>query len=558
MALEASQNGASQAPKGVRMTRIDRRNILALGLGATGSVVAAKGLGAQEFRSRGRPRGENDPHTMNLNTRIEDYRSRERGPRANPVLFWNDVSLQLVALDHSIPAEDARAPGPCAAARALALAHIVMADAVAAVYPVDFDGFYVRDKASARGFPDVFVGGAAAWILEYIYSTPAHSQFIGAQRLRFLDAYEQRALAAWEAGLAYARNELFTLNWDWPAIKAAVLATPTPYVPEPRRHHADPFNADQGFYGVNWGSFTPLDARFGDISELGPGPPPREGSAEYVRDFDEVMNLGAYEPGEPLSDQQKVGLFWAYDGARLIGPPPRLYNQFVRQIADSDGMSVPEMARLLALCNLAMADGGIVAWEAKYRYNIWRPVAAIRNAERGAGRDWRPLGSPRTNPSQFALGRDTQTRATAQNFLGAGEFGALPEPKSDALDYKLAAFTPNFPAFPSGHATFGSACFNMLKKVRAERADTRLDPARLDVFEDFVSDELNGLSIDNFRNQPRPYVPMTFTSIDDMIEDNNRSRVYLGVHWNFDCNRGAESGAKIAARIYDNAYRRGR
>ena len=41
-----------------------------------------------------------------------------------------------------------------------------------------------------------------------------------------------------------------------------------------------------------------------------------------------------------------------------------------------------------------------------------------------------------------------------------------------------------------------------------------------------------------------------------MIEDNNRSRVHLGVHWNFDCERGAELGARVAERIYRNAYQR--
>lgn len=535
------------------MPFFNRRNVLAFGLGATGSLVAAKGLGAQE---RGRTSA-NSPDTMNLNTTLQDYHLRDPRPRPNPVLFWNDVSLQLVAIDHSIDAKDARAPGPCATARALGLAHIVMADAAAAVYPVDFAGLYVRGKASAKGFPDVFVGGAAAWVLEYIYSTPAHAQFIGAQRLRFLDSYDQAALAAWEAGLAFARNELFTSRWDWTAIRAAILSTPTPYVPEPGKHNVDPYNADQGFYGVDWGKFPPLDPRLGDVANLGPGDPPSEDDDEYIRDLEEVKSLGAYDPERPSRDQLQVGVFWAYDGPRLIGTPPRLYNQFTRQIADSDGMSVPEMARLLALCNIAMADAGIVCWEAKYRYNVWRPVLGIQHAATDPVRNWRPLGAPRTNPTQFALGRDTQSRATAQNFLGAGEINTLPEGASQSLDYKLAAFTPNFPAYPSGHATFGSACFNMLKRVRAEREATRQDPDRLDVFDDFVSDELNGISIDNFKNQPRPYMPMTYTSIDEMIEDNGRSRVFLGVHWNFDSSRGSESGARIADKIYEGAYTRG-
>lgn len=525
---------------------LNRRQLMALGVGASTSLALAQSLAAQERSSR----------PMNLDPRGREPVLRDAGRKPNPVLFWNGVSLQLVALDHSVEAKDARAPGPCATARALGLAHIVMADAVAAVYPTDFEGLYVKAKASARGFPDVFVGGAAAWILEYIYGTPAHSQFIGSQRLRFLDSYDQSALPAWEAGLAFARNELFTSRWDWTAIRTAILATPTLYVPKARGHNVDPFNADQGFYGVNWGRFAALDPRLGNVADLGPEEPPEEGDAEYRRDFEEVRQLGAYDPESPLRTHHLLGLFWAYDGPRLIGPPPRLYNQIVRQIADEDGMSVPEMARLFALCNLAMADGGIVAWEAKYRYNIWRPVVAIRNApNRGRG-DWRPLGAPRTNPSQFALGRDTQGRAVAQSFMGAGESSGLPEPARGTLPYKLAAFTPNFPAYPSGHATFGSACFNILKKVRAEREPTRRNPDRIETAIDFVSDELNGISIDNFRNQARPYRPIAYRSIDQMIDDNNKSRVYLGVHWNFDCDRGSESGARIASRIYGNAYRR--
>ena len=306
---------------------------------------------------------------------------------------------------------------------------------------------------------------------------------------------------------------------------------------------------------MNWGDFPPLDPQFGDVASLGPGTPPPDTDAEYLHDFEEVRRLGTYPQERPTREQLQVGLFWAYDGARLIGTPPRLYNQIVRQIAEDDEMSIPEMARLLALCNLAMADGGIVAWEAKYRYGVWRPAVAIRQWRRPQT-DWGPFGSPRTNPTQFALGKDTQFRATAQNFLGASEY-TLPEPASRALAYKLAAFTPNFPAYPSGHATFGSACFNMLRKVRAERDRTRANPDRLNASIDFVSDELNGVSIDNFTNRPRPYVPRSYSSIDQMIEENNRSRVHLGVHWNFDCDRGAVSGALVADRIYRHAYQRG-
>lgn len=527
-------------------SRLSRRGLLVAGASAA-TGLASVAASAQERERR----------TMNLGGNGAARAGRELARRHHPVLFWNEASLQLVALDHSIDAKDARAPGPCASARALGLAHVVMADAVAAAYGADFEPMLVRTRADRGDFPDVFIGGAVAWILEYIYSTPAHSQLLGSLRLQFLDSYPPEALRVWEAGLSFARNEAFTSRWDWTAIRHALLQAPTPYVPAPRGHNVDPFNADQGFYGVRWGRHTPLHPNFGEIGAFLPPPPPGENDDEYVRDFQEVRRLGAFRQDGATDDQVRQGLFWAYDGARLIGTPPRLYNQIVRQIAEDDAMSVPEMARLLALCNLAMADVGIVAWEAKYRYGVWRPVVAIRNSLQVPRNEWRPFGSPRTNPSQFALGRDTQARATAQNLMGASEVQAsLPEPVDRVLPYKLAAFTPNFPAYPSGHASFGSACFNILKRVRAERERTRGAPDRINPQLEFVSDELNGVSIDNFSNRARPYLPLSYSSIDRMIEDNNRSRVYLGVHWHFDCERGSETGARVGEHIVRSAYRR--
>ena len=57
------------------------------------------------------------------------------------------------------------------------------------------------------------------------------------------------------------------------------------------------------------------------------------------------------------------------------------------------------------------------------------------------------------------------------------------------------------------------------------------------------------------RNEARPYLPIKYTQIDQMIEGNNKSRVHLGLHWNFDCEFGSRSGARIADAAYRNAYR---
>jgi hypothetical protein len=274
-----------------------------------------------------------------------------------------------------------------------------MADAVCAAYEVDYEGLYVRERnAGASDFPDVFVGGATARILEYIFGTPAHSQFIASKRMRFLENQERRALRVWEAGLAFGRNEAFTSHWNRRDINEAIRKTPTTYVATAARAHGRPFNPDQGFYDVLWGRIRPLTPGFGNIADYGPGDPPRERDSEYRRDYLDVLERGAYRE-ELTPEQVRSGLFWAYDGARLIGTPTRLYNTVIRQIAEDDGLSPHEMARLLALSNIAIADASIVCWGAKYHYRVWRPVVAIRQTA-----EWIPAGVPRTNPMQLPWG----------------------------------------------------------------------------------------------------------------------------------------------------------
>jgi membrane-associated phospholipid phosphatase len=525
---------------------MNRRRMLqlGLGLGSAGLLSTSPRLAAQETYSR----------SPGFSPRRHSIDVRDALPRVNPVLFWNNVCLELMALDHSIDAADSRAPGPCAAATALALVHIAMADATAAVYPVDYEAFYVRGvRFGPMEFPEAFVGGAAARMLEHIYNTPAHTQLIGMQRLHFLKELGPQAQDAWNAGLSFARAEAFASRWKWREIKHAAVTSSSDYRPRPGEHDVDPFNPDQKFYGVTWGQVEPLVRELRSAA-VGPGEPPHERDREFIRDAEEVREIGVFHPGGATDKQVSVGLYWAYDAARLIGPPPRQYNQFVRQIIKHDGMSVPEMARALALCNIAMAEAGVVAWEGKYRYRVWRPVLALPRLL--GDRNWRPFGSPRSNPAQFSLGSDTEFRLTALSMLGGGERHFSSKPAQNVLPYEEACFTPNFPSYPSGHATFGSACFNMLKRVRAEREPTQRDGGRLDGVGDFVSDELNGISIDHFRNEPRPYLPIAYRHIDRMIEDNNKSRIYLGVHWDFDCKYGSESGARIADVVYRHAYRR--
>jgi len=94
-------------------------------------------------------------------------------------------------------------------------------------------------------------------------------------------------------------------------------------------------------------------------------------------------------------------------------------------------------------------------------------------------------------------------------------------------------FTPPFPAYPSGHATFGAAALHMTRLFYNVSVKDRSPD---DLFDDlaFVSDEFNGVNRDN-RGAVRPRHVRNFSDgLWQMIEENGRSRVYLGVHWIFD------------------------
>ena len=211
-------------------------------------------------------------------------------------------------------------------------------------------------------------------------------------------------------------------------------------------------------------------------------------------------------------DQTHIGIFWAYDGTPSLCAPPRLYNQIALHIAAQMRSGPIETARLLALAHLAMADAGIAIWESKYHYQLWRPVTGIRESDESTG----PSGLGDSNPATVGDPSFSPLGAPASNLSGPN-------------------FTPPFPAYPSGHAGFGGALFQVLRRVYGT------DRIRFT----FVSDELNGETVDN-DGHVRPRLPRTFSSLSQAEDENGQSRIYLGIHWAFDKTAGIAQGRRIA------------
>jgi vanadium chloroperoxidase len=182
----------------------------------------------------------------------------------------------------------------------------------------------------------------------------------------------------------------------------------------------------------------------------------------------------------------------------------------VREIAAAKGNTVDQNARLFAFVNAAMGDAGILAWDQKYRHDFWRPVVGIREHDKSMG----PLSPMPTNN----IDNDCDP-----------EWLPLGAPASNSSDRN---FTPPFPAYPSGHATFGAAAFHIVRLFYGVAAgDRKADTVYVGPF---ISDELNGVTRDN-AGTVRPRHARAFPrGLWQMIEENGFSRIWLGVHWSFD------------------------
>jgi len=122
----------------------------------------------------------------------------------------------------------------------------------------------------------------------------------------------------------------------------------------------------------NWGKRKPWLMSSG--SQFRPGPPPALTSERWTRDYNEIKALGAKNSTQRTPEQTAIAKFWE-------ATAPNVYWPVARSVAVASGRDVTANARLLAIAAMAMDDGLIAVFDAKYAYNFWRPVTAIRNGD---------------------------------------------------------------------------------------------------------------------------------------------------------------------------------
>jgi PAP2 superfamily len=477
-------------------------------LGLAGSTRAQSVLGASHRPQEG----------------IQESADRQKRPHGDDatqrLLFWNEVVLKANARDHarSAPLKPEQG-GPLRTARAFAIVQIAVFDAYNAIVggyesytdldlisgDEDCDSDRGHDSDRGRGSDrrrasvDAAIAQAAGDTLKVLY--PSQAADIAAVQETDLDTIPDGR--AKDAGIRIGRRAAEVI--------LAIRSNDGSQHQEPNYHvdyfppsgpgkwTPDPSSGSTLAMGAHWASLVrPFVIRSAD--QFRAAPTPALDSAAYARAVDELKRVGGANSQERTEDQTIAGIYWAYDGTPFLGTPPRLYNQIVVHIADQMGTRGIELARLLALVNVAMADAGLASWDTKYHEVFWRPVTAIPN--------FVPLGAPASN----TIGRN---------------------------------FTPPFPAYTSGHATFGGALFQTLRRFyRTDRIPFS-----------FVSDEYNGVTRDNQGNV-RPLVLRRFQSLSQAEEENGQSRIYLGIHWSFDKTEGIKQGRQVADHVFKNSFRR--
>ena len=386
---------------------------------------------------------------------------------------WNTVAIDSSGLDHTpVTAGDSRVfgeqLGPGRSARALAIVHIAVFDAVNSIVG-GFTSYTAMPKAPAGASVEAAIAQAAHDTLVAMFpSQTEHCDEVLAEDLGMIQDGQPK-LDGIAIGRRAAANILSKRAVDDSQSPEPVLGRDFFPKDRPGKWRQDPISLVPIALGAWWHYVKPFAIPSSTYFRV--PPPPALTSAEYSAAYDEVKRLGGdgfNTPTERTEEQTFIGTFWAYDGTPTLCAPPRLYNQIAMTIANQMGTtSVIDLARLLALVNVSMADAGIASWESKYYYQFWRPITGIRESDAGTGPTGRGDGNPAT--------------------LGDRDFNPLGAPASNLHGPN---FTPPFPAYPSGHATFGGALFQTLRNFYGTD----------DIAFTFVSDEYNGQTNDNNGN----------------------------------------------------------
>ena len=383
------------------------------------------------------------------------------------VVQWNQTLLVIVRTPGAQPAT-------IHPTRSFAIMHAAIYDAVNAI-----DGthqpYLVRLGASHFASQEAAAAAAAHEVLVKLY--PSFQATLDAQLQQALAQLPNRGKAdGISIGNTVADRILALRSND------GSNAQPIPYVfgNAPGDYQSTPPNLPQQPQFTHWSRVTPFALE--SASQFRPGGPPRLTGDRYSDAFDQVKLLGIAGSTTATPDQALTGQFWN-------GAIQNYWNEIAQTASLARGLTTAQNARLFALLNLSFADGVIAFYDAKYTYNFWRPVTAIRAAAAD--------GNPDTEADP----------------------NWLPEVDNTTPD----------PSYPGAHAVISAAGAKVLMSF-----------FHTDHFEFSVTSEV------------MPGVERSFTSFPAAAEEATLSRIFAGVHFLFDLTTGQRLGSDIADFIVDN------
>jgi hypothetical protein len=323
---------------------------------------------------------------------------------ADIVTYWNAAALDAIRA-HGTP--------PPVAARNLAIVHVAVYDAVNGLARTHEHYLVSGAGAPAGASITAAASSAAHTVLSALYegSSPAFDLLHATALAAVPDGPAKNAGIDWGETVAV---RVLEARIDDGSAAAAAIAWPDSDLPGQWRR-------TESFGGnllpamtPGWGDVTPFALESG--AQFRPPAPPALSTGLYGREFEEVRTTGAVDSIVRTVDQTETALFWGYGPGSAT--PPGHWNEIAQVVAADQGNTVADNARLFALLNIALADAAIVSWDAKYVYNYWRPITAIRladtdgNAKTAADPAWSPL-LPTPPFPEYTSGHSTFSGAAA-------------------------------------------------------------------------------------------------------------------------------------------------
>ena len=390
---------------------------------------------------------------------------------ADVALEWNEVAVEATRVARL---------SPNAQTRALAMVHGAVFDAVNGIER-DYAPYLVNVHAPRWASEEAAAAAAAHAVL--VGLMPAQQTTFDAALASSLAAVSDGP--AEDVGVAYGKFVADNMLAERADDGSTDVVTYVPGTEPDDWKPTPPTNAPAAI--PQWATVEPFGINSPD--QFRADPPPSLNSPEFTAAFNQIKAIGKSDSATRTPEQTDIARFWA--GPSGTVQPPGHWNNIARDVAEAQGNSLEENARMLALLNIGMADALIAAWDSKYEHNFVRPVTAIQNADTD--------GNPDT----------------------AGDSTWLP-----------LLVTPPHPSYVAAHSTVSAAAATALAAFYGNDAIAFTSSAEV---------AAGG-----------PVITRSFDGFWQAAEEAGASRIYGGIHWSFDNEAGLEAGRSVGEFVADN------